>query len=214
MAIGAILAGISLAGSAYGSIKSAQANKQRDADLARRNNELENWYDKEYNTNFLDTSAAKGTLEILRRNNQEAMKKVSQNNAIRGASDEAAVATADNLQKSYANNVAQIASHGTQYKDSIRRDYMAQKMNLDNINAAGLAEKSANWSNFSNNAMNAGIGFAEASGEGAFEKGDEWMKKLWGSAKGKYYNNKNSGRILPDGIPSMINPNIDLGHNA
>ena len=190
--IGTILAGASVLGSVYGAIKSAEANREADRFHQQRSNELENWYNKEYNTNFLDTSAARGTLQILRNNNKEAMQKYSQNNAIRGASDESAVATADNLQRSYANNVAQIASHGTDYKNSIRRDYTVQRMGLDNLQAANLEGKSQNWSNFSNNAMNAGIGFAEADGGGAF---DEWDKKagsLWAKAKTNILQNVNS----------------------
>jgi hypothetical protein len=40
-----------------------------------------------------------------------------------------------------------------------------------------LQNKSAQWSNFSNNAMTAGMGFAEAAGEGAFKGWEDlWIK--------------------------------------
>ena len=183
--IGAILAGVSTLSSLYGSIKSAQANNKQDQALKARDSELESWYNKEYNQDYLDKSEARGTLKILRDNNKETMKKASQNNAIKGASDEASVATADNINKDYSNKVAQIASYGTQDKDNIRREYIGQKMNLDNLQAQNLAQKSENWSNFMGNAANAGMGAIEADGNGAFDKADAGIKKLWAGAKDK-----------------------------
>jgi len=183
--IGGILAAVSAAGSLYGTLKSAQANKLQEAQLKKRQTELQNWYDKEYNTNYLDTSAARGTLQILRNNNRETMKKVSQRNAIGGASDEKAVATADAVQKNYANNVAGVAAQGTARQDRIQGSYDMKKMNLDNLQAANLAQKSANWSNFTNNAMSAGIGFAEAGASGAFDKWDNKLGTLFKNGKAK-----------------------------
>jgi hypothetical protein len=174
--IGEILAGVSTIASLFGSLKSAQANKAMDQQLQDRQSELKTWYDKEYNTNYLDTSAARGTLAVLRNNKKETMQKVNQGNIIGGASDEKAVATADAVQKDYANNVAQLATQGTARQDRIEGEYMGQKSHLDDINAGVLQNKSQNWSNFSNNAMNAGIGMAEATGAGAFDKADAKLK--------------------------------------
>lgn len=177
--IGAILGGISAASSLFGSLKSAQANKRMDNQLQRRQSELQSWYDKEYNTNYLDTAEAKGTLRVLSNNMKESMQKVDQGNAIQGASDEARVATADKAQRRYGDTVARIAGHGTQYKDAIRREYAGRKMNLDALQAQNLQQKSANWSNFANNALSAGVGFAEAGGSGSFDKWDGKLGSLF-----------------------------------
>jgi len=62
--IGAILAGVSTLSSLYGSIKSAQANNKQDQALKARDSELESWYNKEYNQDYLDKSEARGTLGV------------------------------------------------------------------------------------------------------------------------------------------------------
>lgn len=173
--IGEVLAGLSVASSVFGSLKSAEANKRIDKQLNNRQSELDNWYNTEYSTNYLDTDEAKSTLQVLSNQRKEAMKKVDQSNAIKGASDETRVATADRLNRGMADNVTRMAGYGTRYKDMIRRGYVGQKMHLDDLQANNLQNKSNNWSNFMNNSMNAGMGFAEAAGGGAF---DDWDGKI------------------------------------
>lgn len=173
MAIGTILA---VAASLYGSLKSAQANQNIDADLQRRSSDLDSWYNREYNQNYLDTDEAKSTLKVLRNQVKEQMKKVDQGNAVRGASDEARVATADKLNQRYSDAVTRLAGHGTQYRDNIRREYQGLKMNLDNMNLQNLQNKSQNWSNYMGNAAASGQGISEAEGSGALD----WKKLFAG----------------------------------
>lgn len=205
--IGEILAGVSALSSLFASLKSAQANNLADAQLRKRQSELEMWYNKEYNQNYLDTDEAKSLMTILNNQRKEQMKKVDQNNAIKGASDEARVATADKLNKGIADNVTRLAGYGTRYKDSMRREYQGLKSNLDTMEWQNLQGKTQNWANFSGNAMNAGIGFAEASGSGAF---DTWENRYKNRRKSKILQNA-GGPLSPVQtnnikIPNLYNP--------
>ena len=175
--IGEVLAGLSALSSLFGSMQSAQANRAVDRQLQKRQSELDTWYNKEYNMNYLDTDEAKGVSELLNRNRKQVMKKVDQRNAITGASDEARVATAESINRSVGNNLTQLAGYGTRYKDSVRREYQGLKSNLDILEQQNLQNKSAQWSNFMTNALNAGIGFSQAAGEGAFQGCEDWWKK-------------------------------------
>jgi len=190
--IGAVLAAGSTLASLYGSRKSAQANRNIDNDLARRNSELESWYTKEYNTPYLDTTEGKSTIQILRDNLMNRMKKVDQGNAIKGASDEMAVATADAGQKDFANNVTRLAGYGTQRQDQIGREYRGMKYNLANLGTEILQKKSQNWTDFMNNAANTAIGASKADSAGAFAKWDNKLKSWFGQtapgASGGYAN--------------------------
>jgi hypothetical protein len=179
--IGTALGIASTLASLYGSIKSAEANKQIDNQINRRKSDLQSWYDNEYNTPYLDTADARGALTVLRKNLGEQMQKVNQGNAIKGASDEAQVATAEAGQKKMSDAVTRLAGYGTHYKDAIRRDYMNRQMALDNMEGQNLARKSQQWTNFMNNAMNAGMGFSEADANGAFKN---WDGKIGGWFKG------------------------------
>jgi len=175
--IGEVLAGLSALSSLFGSLKSAQANTAIDRQLERHQMDLDTWYNKEYNINYLDTEEARSILEILRRQKERTMKKVDQSSAIRGASDEARVATASEANRDIADEIARLAGYGTQYKQGVRREYQGLKSQLSGLEAMNLQNKSQQWSNFINNAMNAGIGFAQAGGAGAFQGWEDWWKK-------------------------------------
>ena len=173
--IGEVLAGLSLVSSLFGSLKSAQANNRMDRQLDKRQSDLDAWYNKEYNMNYLDTDEAKSVTQLLNRQKEETLQKVDQNSAIKGASDEARVATADKINRSVGDELTRLAGYGTRYRDSVRREYQGLKSNLDNLESYNLQNKASQWSNFSNNAANAGMGFAQAAGEGAFEGWEKWF---------------------------------------
>ena len=177
--IGALLAAGSSLASWYGSKKSAQANRNIDNDLARRNRDLDTWYNREYNTPYLDTNEGKSTIQILRDDYIKRMKKVDQGNAIKGASDEMAVATADAGQQNFANNVTRLAGYGTQRQDQIGREYRGMKYNLDNLGMQNLQKKAQNWETFMDNASNAQQGFLKADAAGVFDKWDGTLKSLF-----------------------------------
>lgn len=202
--IGEVLAGLSVLSSLFGSMKSAQGNRAVDSQLRKRQSDLDNWYNKEYNMNYLDTDEAKSTAELLTRNRDQVMKKVDQGNAIKGASDEARVATADKINRSVGDEMTRLAGYGTRYKDSIRREYQGLKSNLDTLDMQNLQNKSAQWSNFSNNAMTAGMGFAEAAGEGAFKGWED----LWAKSRKANILRKAGGPISPVSTSHLAVPKL------
>ena len=57
--IGEILAGVSALGSLYGSWRSAGANENVTGFLNKRQSDLDAWFNREYNTNYLDTAELK-----------------------------------------------------------------------------------------------------------------------------------------------------------
>lgn len=183
--IGTALAIGSTLASLFGSIKSAEANKETDEQLAGRRSKLDSWYNKEYNTNYLDTDEAKSALQVLQTQMKERQKAVSQGNAINGASDETRVATNDKLQRGYADAVTRLAGRGTQYKNAIRSQYMGYDYALGNQETQNLQNKSANWTNFMGNAANAAGGFIQADADGAFDKWDGSLSKWNASRKSK-----------------------------
>jgi hypothetical protein len=194
--IGEILAGLSTLGSLYGSLASARQNKLIDAQLQKRQSELDTWYNKEYNQNYLDTEEARSVLRILSNQRKEAMKKVDQGNAITGASDEARVATASKLNQSLGDQTARLAGQGTYRKYLTDRQYQSLKFGLDQMQLQNLQNKSQNWANFMSNAANAGLGFAETSGTGAF---DTWENR-WKNRRIKKTGSKVGKAIAGTGI--------------
>ena len=145
---------LSAAGMVTGGVMNAKANKTEEKALKDRQNKLNAWYDKNYNTNYLDTDEAKSTLQLVRNKLTESQQANSQANAMKGASDEKAVATATEGQKVLADTALNLNAEGTQRKDNIQNAYMAQDFNLAGLKASNLAQKSQNWANLASNAGN------------------------------------------------------------
>lgn len=181
--VGEVLAGLSAISSLFGSLKSAQQNNAVDAQLHQRQSELDSWYNREYNQNYLDTDEARSVVQVLNNQRAEQMKKVDQGNAIKGASDETRVATADKLNRSLGDQTTRLAGMGTQRKYLTDRQYQNLKFGLDQTEQETLMRKSQNWTNFMNNAVNAGMGFAEAGANGAFDEWDNKLSNYWQNRK-------------------------------
>lgn len=193
--VGAVLAGLSAVSSLIGALQSAQQNKAVDAQLQQRQSELDSWYNREYNQNYLDTDEAKSVIQFLNNQKAEQMKKLAQGNAIKGASDETRVATADKLNRSMGDQITRLAGMGTQRKYLTDRQYQNLKFGLDQAEQQNLMRKSQNWTNFMTNAANAGMGFVEAGANGAFE---DWDKKL-----SNYWQNRNAAKAFNKTGPSF-----------
>lgn len=182
MALGTILTLASLASSAFGNAKSAQANKRIDNKLNADRRELDYWYDKEYNKNYFDTDQAKSVIGTLKDNFRDTVDATKGKAAVTGASNEAVVGAMDSAQKNYSNALMRLAGYGTDYRDSLRREYVTRNTGLNNLELANMENKSKNWSNFIGNALNASQGFAEAGANGAFDKADVFLKNLFKKA--------------------------------
>jgi len=193
--VGEVLAGLSAVSSLIGALQSAQQNKAVDAQLQQRQSELDSWYNREYNQNYLDTDEAKSVIQFLNNQKAEQMKKLAQGNAIKGASDETRVATADKLNRSMGDQITRLAGMGTQRKYLTDRQYQNLKFGLDQAEQQNLMRKSQNWTNFMTNAANAGMGFVEAGANGAFE---DWDKKL-----SNYWQNRNAAKAFNKTGPSF-----------
>jgi hypothetical protein len=204
LAVGSTLAGL------WGQLQSARANKATDELLRTRQSELENWYNREYNTPYLDTSAGQSAMRSLRTYYGDAMKKVNQQSAIAGASDEARIATGDRVQRGMAEYINRLAGYGTQYRDAIRREHTMRQSNLDNLQMQRQAQQDQNWQNFMRNtAQLAGAGI-EAEGMGAFDgyggKIAEWFRGLKATRHpGNPYRPMLKGMADRARIPNMFN---------
>ena len=145
---------LSAAGLVAGTVGSARANKKYENYLRDRQRKIDTWYDREYNTNILDTDEGKATMQLLRNRLKEQTQAQGQANAIRGASDEAALASVTEGQKVYADAGLSLAARGQERKDNIQNIYDTKDMNLAGLKAQNLLDKRQNWSNLISNSGN------------------------------------------------------------
>lgn len=182
--IGTTLAIASLIASAAGAAGSAIQNNRNTRELAKRRNELDMEYKHDYNMDFLNTPMAKSAISLLSQRYIENARKYAQGAIITGKSEEQQVAAAGEMQKPLVNTISQLAGYGQQRQESLRNRYLYSREHLADLQFANDQQKSQNWSNLGTNAMNAGIGFAEADASGSFANQDDWIKNLFSNNGG------------------------------
>jgi hypothetical protein len=152
LAIPLIMGGINLATSIGGKIAAGRQHKKNLQGWQKERADLDNWFKKGYNQDFLQTSAAKSAYTKLREALQDNSKTAAQQGVMMGASaEENAKRRKDNLDV-IGEGMNKLAGYGTQYKDSIRRQYMGDKREIDNKIDAGNTAKANSWSNTAENA--------------------------------------------------------------
>ncbi len=174
----AIAAGVSLASSIFGGIKSAQARKKQRRLLRKRENQLNNTFNREYYQDFLDREQSKSFLSQLRERMKDATKVADNSAVVTGATNEAKIAQKSALQKNYAGAVNQLAGMATQHKDNILNWYENAKSGIYGQKQAMIDHSAQQWANFMNNATNAAASF------GGMAAGGGGGTRITGASKG------------------------------
>lgn len=133
--VGAIIGAVgSAVGGVLGSIRAAKQRRELDNQQKR----LDNWYNGEMGTNYLDRADSRSMLNRIRNYYDERMRKQNTQNIKGGASEEAKVAQAVAANKGIADAASRISAAGQQHKDSVAGQYRQMSYNLG-LQKAGLA---------------------------------------------------------------------------
>lgn len=166
----AIAAGASLAGSLFGGMKSAKARRKQRRLLEKRENEINNTFNREYYQDFLDREQSKSFLSRLREQMKDATKVADNSAIVTGATDESKIAQKAALQKNYAGAINQLAGMATQHKDNILNWHQNAKAGIYGQKQGMLDHKAQQWTNFMNNALGAASSFSGMmSGKGSMK---------------------------------------------
>lgn len=146
--IGGIIGGIgSAVAGVVGGNATRKAAKRNERLLKEAEENAKNWYEKEYNANFLDRSDARAAIAKTREILNERYKAAEGAAAVTGATEESIA-----RQKAAANDVlagvtSNIAERADAYKDAVRANYEAQqdaflqqKMGVNNQRALATAQ--------------------------------------------------------------------------
>lgn len=169
MIVPLITTAVGLGGQAFGLAQSAEANRKAESYLQSRMNSLSSKFSTDYYQDFLDTEAARSTMNRLQTQFKDMAENIKGSSAA-GSTAEAEIAAKDNIQQRYADAVSNLAGMGTQRKDSLLARYQANMGNLENQKMGILQQKAANWSTFGQNVGAASDGILKAWGMGAFDK--------------------------------------------
>ena len=117
-----IAAAISAVASGIGTAVANKRKREAEEKYAQQQQELINDIDNELNSNYLDRADSRNAIRKVTESNKEALRQLNTDAIRGGATDEAKVAMASQLNKRTADVVGDIAAIGEQHKDSLRRD--------------------------------------------------------------------------------------------
>lgn len=142
----------SLVGNIFGNIQSGKANNANATLLQNQMDKNEAFYNNNVNRDFLETNAAKGLFERLRKQLRDNNKVIDSTAAVTGATDEAAIAEKSRNNENYNEAVNNLASQATGYQAQQEANYLNRDANLVNAKMNLNSEKAQNAANLANNA--------------------------------------------------------------
>lgn len=152
MSLTAGLGVASLAGQVISNLIGARANRASQNLLDKQREENESFYNRNVNQDFLQTNAAKGMFEQLRKNFRDANKVAENTAAVTGATPEAEIAAKSKAQENYNDAVNNIAQKATGYQQNQEAIYRGEKARLNDQQIAVNNRKAENASNVAANA--------------------------------------------------------------
>lgn len=138
-----VLGAVSQAASGIaGTIMANKQQKKVDEAIDARERRLDALRDAEMNTSYLDRADSREMLRKVAQYNDEQMKALNTNAVKGGASEEAKIAAASQLNRNYADAIGSIASAGQRHRDMVQDQYWRGKENIENLRLQQLMDDS------------------------------------------------------------------------
>lgn len=165
-----VTAAAGVAGNIYGQIQANKAAKRAENYNAQRMNDVSAWFNKEYYGDYLNSLGGRSALARLDTQFKDTQKGL-QNNAIAGgATPEAVIAGAGQVNKSYGDAINGLLGQGDIAKQRAMYSYQGLMQPLQTNQANMLAGKVNQWNQFGKNISGATSGILDAWANGSFDK--------------------------------------------
>lgn len=119
-----------LGSSIYGSVKSAQQNKEAQKELDARRKENKRWYEQKINEDYMMRSDVQNVLKKQRELLGEQYKRARATNIVAGGTDESLALQQAQANAALGNTMSDIAANATAHKDAVEAQYRAQEDSL------------------------------------------------------------------------------------
>ena len=126
--IGAIVgAGLQAAGSIYGGIQAAKANRKLRANIRQQMDENQDWYDRNYNEDFTQRADAQRILTMTEDSIRKRNRAAAGTQAVMGGTEESVAAAKAANNAALADTASRIAAAGEQRKQQVEGQYLNRK---------------------------------------------------------------------------------------
>lgn len=143
--IGAIVgAGLQAAGSIYGGIQAAKANRKLRANIRQQMDENQDWYDRNYNEDFTQRADAQRILTMTEDSIRKRNRAAAGAQAVMGGTEESVAAAKAANNAALADTASRIAAAGEQRKQQVEGQYLNRKEALQGQLNQMQAQKAQN----------------------------------------------------------------------
>jgi len=150
----------------YGMAKGASAAKElqnEQSKVLEKNKSLADWYDRESNTNYLDTAAGSSGVQKIQDMYKENLAATNASGVSAGATSEQKIASKSALQKNYNDSISNMTGYGTQYQNNMKSAYGNQLQSIYKGNQQMYEPSIQSWGNLASSGFDvAGKGFANS----------------------------------------------------
>ena len=211
IATAAMLAG-SVASSLFGANKAKKAARKAQAENTYRTNAEKAWYDKEYNTDYLDTKAGQNLMRRAQEVQDNYVRKADGAAAVGGGTAASVAMAKESANKAMGDTIANVAAQDTARKQQVADAHQQNQMQLsrerqqietDKANATSQAAQ-----NMSNALFSAGVNQLGSQLEGGKE-----LNKSDLTNPTPTLDNKNVTQVA-EGLSQRTNPNGLLNPSA
>lgn len=210
--LGAASLALGIGSSLFGANKAKKAARRAQAENQYRTNAEKAWYDKNYNTDYIDTKAGQNLMRRAQEVQDEYIRKADGAAAVGGGTAASVAQAKESANKAMGDTIANIAAQDTSRKQHVEDAHLANTQQLSRERQQIEQQKAQNTSDAAQNASNAlfnfGVNRLGSELEGAKTQNSS---KLGGSASAN--DNKNVTQT-PKVSPTAIAYEAQYGKGA
>ena len=157
--LGAASLALGIGSSLFGANKAKKAARRAQAENQYRTNAEKAWYDKNYNTDYLDTKAGQNLMRRAQEVQDEYIRKADGAAAVGGGTAASVAQAKESANKAMGDTIANIAAQDTSRKQQVEDAHLANTQQLSRERQQIEQQKAQNTSNAAQNASNALFNF-------------------------------------------------------
>lgn len=157
--LGAASLALGIGSSLFGANKAKKAARRAQAENQYRTNAEKAWYDKNYNTDYLDTKAGQNLMRRAQEVQDEYIRKADGAAAVGGGTAASVAQAKESANKAMGDTIANIAAQDTSRKQHVADAHLANTQQLSRERQQIEQQKAQNTSDAAQNASNALFNF-------------------------------------------------------
>lgn len=157
--LGAASLALGIGSSLFGANKAKKAARRAQAENRYRTNAEKAWYDKNYNTDYLDTKAGQNLMRRAQEVQDEYIRKADGAAAVGGGTAASVAQAKESANKAMGDTIANIAAQDTYRKQQVEDAHLANTQQLSRERQQIEQQKAQNTSDAAQNASNALFNF-------------------------------------------------------